>query len=412
MLRFLTAGESHGWGLVAILDGVPAGLTVDFAQIAADLARRQGGYGRGRRMAIERDAAQLLSGVRAGRTTGAPIALVIENRDWDNWKQTMRVTPGAPQGASAAARRAVTRPRPGHADLAGWVKYGAGDVRDVLERASARETAARVAAGAIARQLLAAAGIEVASHVVAVGEVAVADPLAIPFERIRAIPDDSPVRCADRTLEARMVEAIDRARAAGDTLGGAFEVVAHNVPAGLGSYVQWDRRLDGRLAQALMSIPAIKAVGFGLGPSVAGRAGSQVHDEILPGESSGSLPGIRRPTNRAGGLEGGVTNGEDVRALAYMKPLSTLMRPLRSLDLETLEPAEAAVERSDVCAVPAAAVVGEAMMCLVLADALVEKFGGDTIGELQRNLEAWRAAVAARLTARASGPEVGRGGER
>ncbi len=209
-----------------------------------------------------------------------------------------------------------------------------------------------------------------------------------------------------------MVEAIDRARAAGDTLGGAFEVVAHNVPAGLGSYVQWDRRLDGRLAQALMSIPAIKAVGFGLGPSVAGRSGSQVHDEILPGGSSGSLPGIRRPTNRAGGLEGGVTNGEDVRVLAYMKPLSTLMRPLRSLDLETLEPAEAAVERSDVCAVPAAAVVGEAMMCLVLADALVEKFGGDTIGELRRNLEAWRAAVGGRLTARASGPEVGRGGER
>ncbi len=397
MLRFLTSGESHGRALVAILDGVPAGLPIDFERLASDLARRQGGYGRGRRMAIERDAAQVLSGVRAGRTTGGPIALLVENRDWANWQRIMSVTPEDSEDAGRTAGRVVTRPRPGHADLAGWIKYSLDDIRDVLERASARETAARVAAGAIARQILAVAGVEVASHVIAIGDIGLDDHLAISFDQVRGIPDDSPLRCADRALEARMVEAIDRARAAGDTLGGTFEVIAHQVPAGLGSYVQWDRKLDGRLAQALMSIPAVKAVGIGAGPLAAGLPGSGVHDEIVPGLSSGTLPGLGRPTNRAGGLEGGVTNGEDVRVVAYMKPLSTLMRPLRSVDLRSLEPAEAAVERSDVCAVPAAAVVGEAMVCLVLADALLEKFGGDTVDELQRNLAAWRAAVAARL---------------
>jgi chorismate synthase len=410
MLRFLTAGESHGRALVAILDGVPAGLPIDPAHIAADLARRQAGYGRGRRMAIERDTAQILSGVRGGRTTGAPIALLVENRDWENWQATMAVTAEGGAAAEAPARRRVTRPRPGHADLAGWIKYGLTDIRDVLERASARETAARVAAGAVARQILAVAGIEVASHVIAVGEAALSDPLAVTFDQVRAIPPDSPLRCVDAALEARMVAAIDRARAAGDTVGGAFEVIAHGVPPGLGSYVQWDRKLDGRLAQAFMSIPAVKAVGIGAGPAVAALPGSRVHDEILPTPGSAGVPGLSRPTNRAGGLEGGVTNGEDVRVVGYMKPLSTLMRPLRSVDLDTLEPAEAAVERSDVCAVPAAAVVGEAMMALVLADALVEKFGGDTVDELRRHLEAWRAALARRLARDTAARREGRAG--
>lgn len=401
MLRFLTAGESHGRALVVTLDGIPAGLTIDPADINADLLRRQGGYGRGRRMAIERDTVQVLGGLRAGLTTGAPIALLIENRDWENWKSTMAVTP-EPQEAGGRTRPRVTRPRPGHADLAGWIKYALDDVRDVIERASARETAARVAAGAVARQLLRTVGIDVASHVIAIGDVAVTDPLAVTFDQVRAIPGDSPLRCVDRSVEARMMAAIDQARAAGDTIGGAFEVIAHSVPAGLGSYVQWDRKLDGRLAQALMSIPAIKAVGFGAGPAVAAWPGSRVHDEIHPGPPSGTVPGLRRPTNRAGGLEGGVTNGEDVRATAYMKPLATLMHPLASVDLDTLEPADAAVERSDVCAVPAAAVVGEAMTCLVLADALLEKFGGDTVDDLRRNLDAWRAALARRLSPRRS----------
>jgi chorismate synthase len=398
MLRFLTAGESHGKALIAILEGLPAGLALDFDAVTSDLRRRQGGYGRGRRMAIESDRAEPLSGVRHGLTTGAPVALYIPNKDWENWQRTMHVEPDEPVGATGPDRPAVTRPRPGHADLAGAVKYGHDDIRDVLERASARETAARVAAGAIARQLLAQVGTRLASHVIAIGPVAVPDPLAISFEDASAIPGDAPLRCADPRIEREMIAAIDRARDAGDTIGGSFEVIACGVPPGLGSYAQWDRKLDGRLAQALMSIPAIKAVGIGRGPAAAAIPGSQLHDEILPPEGgTARTVNVRRPTNNAGGLEGGVTNGEDLRVSAYMKPIATLMKPLRSVDLITMAESPAAIERSDVCAVPAAAVVGEAMVALVVADAVLEKFGGDSVPELVQNFCAFRDRTAARF---------------
>jgi chorismate synthase len=404
MLRFLTAGESHGQGLVTILEGLPAGLVVDFEAITAELRRRQGGYGRGRRMAIESDRAEILSGVRRGRTTGAPVSLLIRNKDWENWQNTMHVEAEAPAGATGANRAPVVRPRPGHADLAGALKYDHADIRDVLERASARETAARVAAGALARQLLQAIGCDIASHITGIGPVVVAPESSVSWQQVRAIPADSPLRCADPALEAEMVAAIDAARAAGDTLGGSFEVIARDVPVGLGSYAQWDRKLDGRLAQALMSIPAIKAVAIGDGVDGARRPGSQVHDEIVsnpdaaPGERS-----IRRPTNRAGGLEGGVTNGEELRATAFMKPISTLMKPLRSVDLTTLEEAPAAIERSDVCAVPAAAVVGEAMVALVLADAVLERFAGDSMTDVLARVSSTSGRVRDRL-ARQSAP--------
>ena len=387
MLRFLTAGESHGPGLVVILEGMPAGLPLDIEQVAAELRRRQGGYGRGRRMQIESDRAEVLSGVRHGETLGSPIALLIKNKDWENWRQTMSVEADPAANAGGPNRPAVTRPRPGHADLAGTVKYDRQDIRDVLERASARETAARVAAGAVARQLLMRFGIETVNHVIAINGVGIPDPGAVTFEQARAIAADSSLRCVDPVIEQRMIEEIDRAREAGDTAGGAFEVIVRGLPAGLGSYVQWDRKLDGRLGQALMSIPAIKGVGIGLGPIVAALPGSRVHDEILPGsqDRKPTAFGLLRPTNNAGGLEGGVTNGEELRVTGYMKPIATLMKPLRSVDLPTMTEALATVERSDVCAVPAAGVVGEAMVGLVLADAFLEKFGGDSIGELERN---------------------------
>jgi chorismate synthase len=400
MVRFLTAGESHGRALVVILEGVPAGLSLDLDAITRDLRRRQGGYGRGRRMAIESDRAEIFSGVRAGETIGGPIAMVIENRDWPNWEYTMRVTAEPPPDARGARRSPVTRPRPGHADLAGVAKYGRADVRDVLERASARETAARVAAGAVAKQLIARAGIRLASHVFAIGGVRLDDIGAVGFEQAAALPDDGPIRCVDTALEQQMIEEIGRAREAGDTMGGAFEVIATGMPVGLGSYVQWDRKLDGRLGQALMSIPAIKAVGIGIGPEAAYRPGSRVHDEIVPERSGRSVTGTARPTNNAGGLEGGVTNGQDLRVSAWMKPISTLMKPLRSVDLTTMTESEAAIERSDVCAVPAAAVVGEAMVALVLADAVVEKFGGDSIAELERAVAASAEAVRERFQPR------------
>jgi chorismate synthase len=299
-------------------------------------------------------------------------------------------------------RPVVTRPRPGHADLAGVVKYGQEDIRNVLERASARETAARVAVGALARQLLRCLGTELASHVVSIGTASLADPLAIAFDDIRAIPHDSALRCVDTAVERQMVAEIDRAREAGDTMGGSFEVVAHDVPAGLGSHVQWDRKLDGRLAQAIMSIPAIKAVGIGRGPAVSSLPGSRIHDEILPpsGEVRPSGIALARPTNNAGGLEGGITNGEDLRVSGYMKPIATLMKPLRSVDLATLEVSPATVERSDVCAVPAAAVVGEAMVAIVLADAVIEKFGGDSLDELLANWRSFHDRTAARFSVR------------
>ncbi|OFW30858.1 MAG: chorismate synthase [Acidobacteria bacterium RIFCSPLOWO2_02_FULL_65_29] len=398
MLRFLTAGESHGQALVTILEGIPAGLAIDFDAITAQLRRRQTGYGRGRRMAIESDRAQVLSGVRHGATTGGPIALLIPNKDWENWQKTMSVESAPPSDAGGVDRPVVTRPRPGHADLAGVVKYGHDDIRNVLERASARETAARVAVGAIARQLLQQVETDIVSHVVSIGSVAISDQLAVSFEDARAIGDQSALHCVDAEVERRMIAEIDRARDAGDTMGGSFEVIAHAVPPGLGSHVQWDRKLDGRLAQALMSIQAIKAVGIGRGPLVASLPGSRIHDEILP--RTGSSPSgmaVTRPTNNAGGLEGGITNGEDLRLTAYMKPIATLMKPLRSVDLATMAVSPATVERSDVCAVPAAAVVGEAMVGIVLADALLEKFGGDSVEELRANWTAYRARTAARF---------------
>jgi chorismate synthase len=410
MLRFLTAGESHGPALVVILEGVPAGLTLSSDVIAADLARRQLGYGRGRRMAIERDRAQILSGVRHGRTLGSPIALQIENRDWINWQHTMSAEADPSEALAGARRQPVTRPRPGHADLAGGLKYGHDDLRNVLERASARETAARVAAGAVARTMLRRLGIEVTSHVTAIGSASLPAGELVPFERAAALPLDDDVRCVDAAVADAMRRSVDEAKEAGDTVGGIFEVIAHGVPAGLGSYVQWDRKLDGRLAQALMSIPAIKAVGIGLGALVATRAGSDAHDELLPASAGEDtpVPGLRRPTNRAGGLEGGVTNGEDVRVTGWMKPLSTLMKPLRSVDLRTMEAAAAAIERSDACAVPAAAVVGEAMTCLVLADAVLEMLGGDRMDAIEAALGRHRHAIAEAVagSARSKGPAL------
>ncbi len=407
MLRFLTAGESHGQGLVVIVEGIPAGLPVQFEAITGHLRQRQGGYGRGRRMAIESDKAEFLAGVRRGRTTGAPIALLIRNRDWDNWQATMHVEAEMPAGAPGARRAAVTRPRPGHADLAGAIKYDHADIRDVLERASARETAARVAAGSVARQLLEAVGVSIASHVIAIGDAGLPAGSPVPFERIRDLPAETQLRCVDPAAEAAMITAIDRAREAGDTLGGAFEVVARGVPMGLGSYVQWDRKLDGRLAQALMSIHAVKAVGIGDGVEGSRRPGSQVHDEIVSEDTAAGGRAMVRPTNRAGGLEGGVTNGEDLRVTGFMKPIATLMKPLRSVDLDTLDAAPAAIERSDVCAVPAAAVVGEAMVALVLAGALLERFGGDSMRQVRRSVEAAAADVAGRLRRPVSRPLSG-----
>jgi chorismate synthase len=397
MLRFLTAGESHGQALVVIVEGLPSGLAIDPAVTAADLKRRQGGYGRGRRMAIESDTAEVLSGIRKGETLGGPVALLVRNRDWTNWQNTMYVGAEPPPDATGARKAPVTRPRPGHADLAGALKYERDDMRDILERASARETTMRVAAGTLARQLLARFGVEVVSHVFRIGPVGISDPIGVTFADAKQIPADSPLHCADREAEARMIAEIDKAKEAGNTLGGAFEVIAHGVPVGLGSHVHWDRKLDGRLAQALMSIHAIKAVGIGIGPLVAERPGSEVHDEIVlpPAGTPARDLGVHRPSNRAGGLEGGITNGEDVRVTGYMKPIATLMQPLRSVDLATGIESPAAIERSDVCAVPAAAVVAEAMVCLVLADAFLEKFGGDSIAEIEANVESARARVRA-----------------
>src|SRR5262250_1183389 len=368
VFRFLTAGESHGEALTAVIDGVPAGLPLTEADINADLARRQRGYGRGGRMKIERDQVHILSGVRWGTSLGSPITLSIANRDWENWKGTMSV--GPPEAGTA--QKEVTRPRPGHADLAGAMKYGHRDIRNVLERSSARETTARVAVAAVAKRLLAEFGITILSHVTEIGGVRIGE-LDVSWDEVARRAESSEVRCADPTAEAAMVAAIDEAKGKGDTLGGVFEVVALGCPVGLGSYVQWDRRLDGRLAQAFSSIQAIKGVELGLGFEAARRPGSAVHDEILFDAGTG----FQRSTNNAGGLEGGVTNGQPVIVRAAMKPLSTLRKPLQSVDMATKETVEAVVERSDVCAVPAAGVVGEAMMALVLAEAFLEKFAGD-----------------------------------
>jgi chorismate synthase len=379
--RFLTAGESHGEALTAIIDGVPAGLSLTEDDINADLARRQRGYGRGGRMKIERDQVHVTAGVRWGLSLGSPITLTIANRDWENWKQTM--SSGRPDPETASKQ--VTRPRPGHADLAGAMKYGHRDVRNVLERSSARETTARVAVGGVAKRLLAEFGVTLLSHVSELGGVRATVDLDLGWDELRRRAEASEVRCVDPDAERAMIAAIDQAKEKGDTLGGVFEVVAVGCPVGLGSYVQWDRRLDGRIAQALCSIQAIKGAEVGLGFETARRPGSAVHDEIL----FDAAAGFTRTTNNAGGLEGGVTNGQPVVARAAMKPLSTLRTPLRSVDLETKEPVEAVVERSDVCAVPAAGIVGEAMVAIVLADAFLEKFGGDSVEEIRRNHAAY-----------------------
>jgi chorismate synthase len=382
--RFTTAGESHGRGLVAILEGIPAGLAVSAEQVDAELKRRMGGYGRGARMKIESDQIEWLAGVRAGETVGSPIAMLVWNRDWEHWRDVMAPEADAP---GAERRRQVTRPRPGHADLAGSLKYDRQDARDILERASARETVARVACGAVCKLLLAQFGVEIGSHVVELGGVAAQYPIPLPAP-LNAAADASPVRCLDATAEREIMARIDAAKAAGDTLGGVVEVVALGVPVGLGSHVSWDRKLDGRLAQALMSIPAVKGVELGLGFAAARRKGSEVHDEILPG--------LARATNRAGGTEGGMTTGEPLVARVAMKPISTLMTPLRTVDLKTGGTAAAQSERSDVTAVPAMGVIAEAMMALVLAQAALEKFGGDALSETKRNFAGYVAQVRAR----------------
>jgi chorismate synthase len=383
MFRFTTAGESHGPALVAIVEGLPAGLPVDVAQVNHELWRRQQGYGRGARMKIEQDRIEILSGVRHGLALGSPLALMIENKDWQNWNQIMSTEPvDLPPEKS----RRVKRPRPGHADLAGGLKYDTRDLRNVLERASARETTARVACGALARQLLANFGVQIRSHVIQLGGIPAA-PLELTFDQIGAIPEDSPLNCADAEAQQRMIELIDQKKSEGDTLGGIFEVVAHGAPPGLGSHTSWDQKLDGRLAQAIMSIHAVKAVAIGAGIEASGLPGSEVHDEI---SYSDETKEFIRATNRAGGLEGGVTNGEEIRVRGHLKPISTLRRALRSVDIDTKQEEMAAFERSDITVVPAAGVIGEAMVALVLAQAMREKFGGDSLGEMKRNFEGYR----------------------
>jgi chorismate synthase len=394
-LRFTTAGESHGRALVAVVEGIPAGLPLVAADIDRDLTRRMQGYGRGARMKLESDRVAILSGVRSGETIGSPIALQIENRDWANWADVMAVEP-----SDAIARRQLTRPRPGHADLVGVLKYDRTDARDILERASARETAARVAVGAVAKRFLAEFAIEIGSHVVSLGGVRATFPASLPVP-LNAAADRSPVRVLDPGAEAAMVARIDAAKAAGDTLGGEVEVVARGVPVGLGSHVAWDRKLDGRLAGMLMSIPAVKGVEIGLGFEVARRPGSQVHDPIVAADRPAG-GGFGREGNNAGGLEGGMTTGEPLVVRVAMKPISTLMTPLASVDLATNAPAKAQSERSDVTAVPAMGVIAEAVVAIVLADAMLEKFGGDSIGETRRNLAGYLAAMADRW--RESGP--------
>lgn len=391
-LRFTTAGESHGPALVCILEGMPAGLTLAASDIDRDLARRQQGYGRGRRMQIEKDAVELLSGVRAGETIGSPIAMLITNRDWKNWQEIM--DPSVREGDPAPRKRVVTRPRPGHADLSGMLKYARSDARDILERASARETTARVAAAAICRVLLREFGIRIASHVVHLGgiDAAPADPLP---DDINGVADQSPLRTLDAAAANRMIERIDAAKRDGNTLGGICEVVCDGLPVGLGSHVSWDRKLDGRLAGAMMSIPAVKAVEIGLGFETSRRMGAEAHDEIAmaPPPGVARTGHVRRLTNRAGGLEGGITTGEPLVIRVGMKPISTLMRPLQTVDVANGERAQAVAERSDVTAVPAMGVIAEAMAAFVLAQAWLEKFGGDSMDEIRRNYDGYIAAT-------------------
>ena len=404
-LRFSTAGESHGKALVTIVEGLPAGLPVTAEWVDHELARRMQGYGRGARMKIERDRIEWLSGVRAGETLGSPVAMLIQNRDWPNWEDVMVYE--AADAAGELRRRRVTRPRPGHADLAGVLKYDRVDARDILERASARETTARVAAGALAKRLLDEFGVQIGSHVISLGGVQAArSETPVPLNQAA---DRSEVRVLDAEAEGEIIRRIDAAKQAGDTLGGEVEVVARGVVVGLGSHVSWDRKLDGRLAGMLMSIPAVKGVEIGMGFEAARRPGSQVHDPIeggagapWAGEKPGSgdvRGGFRRRSNNAGGLEGGITTGEPVVVKVAMKPIATLMSPLPTIDLASGQPAKAVSERSDVTAVPAMGVIAEAMVAVVLADAMLEKFGGDSLNEMRRNYDGYVAALGSRWVA-------------
>lgn len=383
MLKYLTAGESHGRCLIGILEGIPSGLTIFENEINRELSRRQKGFGRGKRMEIEEDRVDILSGIRWGKTLGSPIALMIQNRDWPNWEKEMSVSPDFKDLSPP-----LTRPRPGHADLAGAVKYGHRDMRNILERSSARETAMRVALGAIAKRLLREFNIKIISHVIEIGGIK-ADPEFISgeglsFEEMVSKAEASDVRCADPSASKMMIDRIKKAMDKGDSLGGIFEIIVSRPPVGLGSYVQWDKRIDGRLAKAIMGIQAIKGVEIGLGFGLSNKYGSEVHDEIYHDGSR-----FYRKTNNAGGIEGGMTNGEDIIIRASMKPIPTLRKPLKSIDFVTKEPLEAAYERSDICAVPSAGVVGEAMVALELVDAMIEKFGGDSLEEMKRNYEGY-----------------------
>ena len=422
MLRFTTAGESHGRALVAIVEGLPAGLPVTAEWVDRELARRMQGYGRGARMKIERDRIEWLSGLRAGETLGSPVAMLIPNRDWANWEDVMAYESSDPPGE--LRRRRVTRPRPGHADLAGLLKYDRLDGRDILERASARETTARVAAGALAKRLLDEFGVEIGSHVISLGGIPAAsgprDAATLPAP-LNEASDQSEIRVLDRSVEAEIIRRIDAAKKAGDTLGGEVEVMARGVVVGLGSHVSWDRKLDGRLAGMLMSIPAVKGVEIGMGFEAARRPGSEVHDPIHSGEAGKRVSGegrgtvrapfadtrggFRRPTNNAGGLEGGITTGEPVVVKLAMKPISTLMSPLATVDLASGEPAKAVSERSDITAVPAMGVIAEAIVALVLADAMLEKFGGDSLAEMRRNFNGYVAALGSRWASLPPVPE-------
>jgi chorismate synthase len=388
MLRYFTAGESHGESLVAFLSGMPAGLRVDQEFINRELWRRQQGFGRGGRMKIEKDSAHILSGVRHGKTIGSPIAMLLENKDWKNWQESLPVEEGAPE-----KHKSVASPRPGHADLAGALKYNFREARYVLERASARESAARVAMGALCKLFLREFGIEVLSHVIAVGKAALEN-AEVEWKNLQQLhaKEEVILNCADSNAEERMKAEVDHALRTGDSIGGVFEVVAHGVPPGLGTYAQWDERLDGMLAQAVMSLQAVKAVEIGTGVGSAVSLGSTVHDEIgySREQASGTFTGFTRKSNHAGGIEGGISNGEDILVRGYLKPISTLRRPLGSVNFETREPVKAAYERSDVCVVPAAGVAAEAMVALTLAKCMLEKFGGDSVGEALRNFEGYK----------------------
>lgn len=395
-LTFHTAGESHGQALVALVEGAPAGLPLLAEHVDVELARRQQGYGRGRRMVIEQDRVEFIAGIRAGETLGSPIAMQVRNRDWKNWEAIMDPAPRPEDDTPEGRKRQVTRVRPGHADLTGLLKFDREDARDILERASARETTARVAAGAVAKRLLAEFGVTVGSHLVHLGGVDATAPAVLPDD-LNAAADASPLRCLDPRAEQEMITRIDAAKAEGNTLGGICEVVVRGLPVGLGAHVSWDRKLDGRLAAAICSIPAVKGVEMGIGFAAARLTGAEVHDAIEPAPGNPRTGHVRRLTNRAGGLEGGMTTGEPLVLRVAMKPIATLMRPLGTVDSRTGEKADAAAERSDVTAVPAMGVIAEAMAALVLADAFLEKFGGDSLGEMRRNHDAYLARVAERL---------------